>query len=209
MDFSASCWQLRHLSDESKRHKLRSGVVEFTPPPSQSARTYHRALAPTTVRSHLPFDHSHLVKSYGTAVPCRSKSTRHSPKLTLVIVPNLVYIKDNTMHTLFIIIIINTFLRWHKPSSLRPVSYCDLCRALSNTPTTVTWCQRQKLLATDMDCHACGRDMRLVKRKSPEGQGWRCPRKACRKEVTLRKNTFFAGSHLQLELILWLIHLNP
>ena len=64
------------------------GVVEFTPPPSQSARTYHRALAPTTVRSHLPFDHSHLpfdhlhlVKSYGTAVPCRSKSTRHSQKL--------------------------------------------------------------------------------------------------------------------------------
>ena len=113
--------------------------MEFTPPPSQSARTYHRALAPTTVRSHLPFDHSHLpqcakatvrlfhvalsprviVKSYGTAVPCRSKSTRHSPKLTLVIVPNLVYIKDNTMHTLFIIIIINTFLRWHKHSSLR------------------------------------------------------------------------------------------
>ena len=49
--------------------------------------------------------------------------------------------------------------------------------------------------------------MRLVKRKSPEGQGWRCPRKACRKEVTLCKNTFFAGSHLQLELILRLIHL--
>ena len=92
-----------------------------------------------------------------------------------------------------------------RPVQQRPVSYCDLCRALSNTPTTVTWCQRQKLLATDMDCHACGRDMRLVKRKSPEGQGWRCPRKVCRKEVTLRKNTFFAGSHLQLELILRLI----
>ena len=94
-----------------------------------------------------------------------------------------------------------------RPVQQCPVSYCDLCRALSNTTATVTWCQRQKLLATDMDCHACGRDMRLVKRKSSEGQGWRCPRKVCRKEVTLRKNTFFAGSHLQLELILRLIYL--
>ena len=41
--------------------------------------------------------------------------------------------------------------------------------------------------------------MRLAQCKSSEGQG-------CRREVTLRRDTF-EGSHLQLELIIRLIHL--
>ena len=36
---------------------------------------------------------------------------------------------------------------------------------------------------------------------------WRCPRKGCRREVSLRKDTFFEGSHLEIEKILRILHL--
>ena len=46
------------------------------------------------------------------------------------------------------------------------------------------------------DCPKCGRDMHLVKRKAvnKEQMEWRCPRKDCRQEVTLRSGTFFEGT---------------
>ena len=78
-----------------------------------------------------------------------------------------------------------------RPQQHHTTTYCDLCRALSDTTVTVhvpaTWCQQKKLLANDKDCPARGRAMRLAQCKSPEGQG-------CRREVTLRRDTF-AGSH--------------
>ncbi|KAL5502087.1 hypothetical protein EMCRGX_G008805 [Ephydatia muelleri] len=50
--------------------------------------------------------------------------------------------------------------------------------------------------------------MHLVKRKdSQEKMGWRCPRKNCRKEITLRRGTYFEGSHLEIQVILRLLHL--
>ena len=69
----------------------------------------------------------------------------------------------------------------------------------------MTWCIREKLLSTVKDCPACSQEMRMAKRKRPEGVGWRCPRKVCRKEVSIRKDTFFSGSHLKMEVIIWLI----
>ena len=66
----------------------------------------------------------------------------------------------------------------------------------------------RNLLASSVDCHACGRSCRLVKRKTtPEGKVWKCPRKGCQKEISLRKGSFFANSHLPIEKILRLIHL--
>ena len=42
------------------------------------------------------------------------------------------------------------------------------------------------------------RSMNLVERigrgSGPEGFTWRCPRKSCRKEVSLRSGTFFEGT---------------
>ena len=40
-----------------------------------------------------------------------------------------------------------------------------------------------------------------------EGVLWRCPRKGCRREVSLRKDTFFEGSHLEIEKILRILNL--
>ena len=71
--------------------------------------------------------------------------------------------------------------------------------------------------------------MHLVKRKdSPEKMGWRCPRKNCRKDITLRRGTYFegkligltvsniigccciyVGSDLEIQVILRLLHLWP
>ena len=40
-----------------------------------------------------------------------------------------------------------------------------------------------------------------------EGVLWRCPMKGCRREVSLRKDTFFEGSHLEIEKILRILNL--
>ncbi|KAL5515970.1 hypothetical protein EMCRGX_G001225 [Ephydatia muelleri] len=90
---------------------------------------------------------------------------------------------------------------------IHPMTYFELCGELVDHATTIRWCQKLKLLPSSKMC-SCGRGMHLVKRKdSPEQLGWRCPRKGCRKEVTLRKGTFFEGTHLEIQVILRLQHL--
>ena len=94
------------------------------------------------------------------------------------------------------------------PSTNTVVTYYDLCKQLPDAAATVTWCQSQGLLASSVDCPACGRGMHLVARKSsPEKMGWRCPRKGCRKEVALREGSFFSKSHLEIQKILRIVHL--
>ena len=47
------------------------------------------------------------------------------------------------------------------------------------------------LIPNSKQCLRCGRDMNLADRGSgPEGLAWRCPRKGCRKEVSIRVGTF-------------------
>ena len=86
-----------------------------------------------------------------------------------------------------------------------PASYFDLCKEIVDVGSTIRWCQERKLLAA---CPACSRDMNLVSRNtSPEKRCWRCPRKACRKEVSLRAGTLFSQSHLSIEKILRILYL--
>ena len=86
--------------------------------------------------------------------------------------------------------------------------YRNLCLELCDVESTVSWCQRFKLLARQKNCPRCGKDMQLLKRKdNPEQVGWRCPRKACRSEVTLRSGTFFVVSRLPIEKIVRILHL--
>ena len=88
------------------------------------------------------------------------------------------------------------------------ITYCNLCKEPTDLDSVITWCQRRKLLAEEKDCPACGREMRLVNKKgNPEKRMWRCPRKGCRKEVSVRTGTFFAQSHLEIEKILPILHL--
>ena len=103
------------------------------------------------------------------------------------------------------------------------ITYFNLCKNLMETDAAITWCQRLKLLPSSKWC-SCGRGMHLVNRKGcSDGVTWRCPRKGCRKELSLRGGTFFEGylfycticllcssflgSHLSLSIILRIIHL--
>ena len=57
-----------------------------------------------------------------------------------------------------------------------------------------TGAQRHPLIRISKQCPRCGRDMNLADRGSgPEGLAWCCPRKDCRKEVSIRVGTFFEG----------------
>ena len=75
-----------------------------------------------------------------------------------------------------------------------PITYCDLCRELKDAEDTIQWCQTMRLLASSKNC-SCGRGIHPVKRKGvgSEEKGWRCPRKGCRREASLRQGTFFEG----------------
>ena len=76
---------------------------------------------------------------------------------------------------------------------IHPITYFDLSRELVDPASSIRWCQTMKLLPSSKLC-TCGTTMHLVKRKdSPEKMGWLCPRKNCRKEITLRRGTFFEG----------------
>ena len=77
---------------------------------------------------------------------------------------------------------------------LGPMSFSALCEETCNEEATVGWCQKVKLLRSEHTC-SCGRSMHLVERRKAgkEGAMWRCPRRGCRKEVSLRKGTFFEG----------------
>ena len=87
------------------------------------------------------------------------------------------------------------------------ISYWDLAKALTDIPAAICWCRDRKLLATEMACEACGRECREVKRpRYPDGVCWRCPRKGCQKEYSLRHNSYFSNSKLSLENTLRILH---
>ena len=72
---------------------------------------------------------------------------------------------------------------------IHPVTYFNLSRELMDHAATIRWCQTMKLVSASKLC-SCGRGCTWRRHNNPEGMGWRCPRKGCRKEVTLRKGTF-------------------
>ena len=81
---------------------------------------------------------------------------------------------------------------------IHPITYFDLSRELVDPASSIRWCQTMKLLPSSKLC-TCGNTMHLVKRKdSPEKMGWQCPRKNCKKEITLRRGTFFEGKLIGL-----------
>ena len=70
------------------------------------------------------------------------------------------------------------------------ITYGDLCRQLASTASTVQWCRQKKLLPSQHTC-LCGAECRVVRRKRyPEGECFRCPRKGCQKVVSFRTGTF-------------------
>ena len=85
-------------------------------------------------------------------------------------------------------------------------NYRSLVLATENEKAVIEFCQRHKLLAIEKVC-LCGQTMNLVKRKNIDGIVWRCQRMTCKKEVTIRKGSFFEKSKLTLIQIMDMIYL--
>ncbi|XP_071506451.1 uncharacterized protein [Diadema antillarum] len=62
----------------------------------------------------------------------------------------------------------------------------------------VRWCRDHGLLATRMDCPACGQPCEERPYNRTDGVTWLCQTQGCRKTVNIRKGSFFEGSRLQL-----------
>lgn len=52
----------------------------------------------------------------------------------------------------------------------------------------------------------CGSQCNLTSRNNVDGLVWRCKRKGCQSVTTIRKNSFFEGSHLTLSEILQIVY---
>ena len=82
-----------------------------------------------------------------------------------------------------------------------------MCHEVLRDPdTTIQWCQRNFLLAYQRDCSKCDTDCNLVTRDGIDGYAWRRRRKGCQAVSSIRKGSFFEGSHLTLEQILQIVY---
>lgn len=75
-----------------------------------------------------------------------------------------------------------------------------------NRTKTIEFCMNIGMLRREISCTSCGRNMSLVKGgHCQDNFRWRCGR-PCRKEVSIRKGTFFEKSNLKLKKIIRLIY---
>ena len=68
----------------------------------------------------------------------------------------------------------------------------------------IEWLKRKNLILTHADCSKCGSITNFVKRK--KSYVWRCPKKGCQSELSMRDGSFFSGSHLSLNEIVELTY---
>ena len=89
----------------------------------------------------------------------------------------------------------------------KPVNLRQVTQVVEDRESLILWLMGKGLLANQPVCPSgCGCNLRMVKDKCIDGVIWRCPRKACRKKVSLRHNSFFAGSHLTLRQIILIVY---
>ena len=80
----------------------------------------------------------------------------------------------------------------------------DLIVATATQRESIEWAQNHGLLSRNKICEggncAGNNPMRLVNDKGTDGVIWQCSDgRVCRKKSSIRMNSFFSGSHLQIE----------
>ena len=74
----------------------------------------------------------------------------------------------------------------------------------------VTWLRRRGLIGdfTDGDCGKCTGKMKLVKDSSysKDGYCWRCSNRKCNSKVSIRRGSWFEGSHLTISQVIELTY---
>jgi hypothetical protein len=70
----------------------------------------------------------------------------------------------------------------------------------------ILFLQKTKLISSTRKCPECNVEMELVEKSDRiDGWIWLCPISGCKKEISIRKNSFFEKSKLQLSAILTLV----
>lgn len=91
-------------------------------------------------------------------------------------------------------------------NNLNSLSDKEFFNLIKTEEESITFAQELGLLKRKHIC--CGKEvpLRINKRDKNKGYFFRCTVKNCRKEVSLRKNSFFEGSHLLISQILTFIY---
>ena len=67
---------------------------------------------------------------------------------------------------------------------------------------------RERLLASQANCQLCGAEMNLKRRPSVKDQfSWRCTNGSCRTWLTVRHNSFFEKSKIDLQKWLHILYM--
>ena len=90
---------------------------------------------------------------------------------------------------------------------LTSFKYCNLFKEMETELSAIKWCQTNGLLTKDNMC-ACNELMEIRERNSETNKGFyfRCTVRSCKKEISVRKDTFFEGSHLSIATIFQFIY---
>lgn len=78
----------------------------------------------------------------------------------------------------------------------------EILKFLEDEREAIYYCMDKELIAQERVC--CNRIMKLVQRQTGKNKGWyfRCTTNGCRKEISVRKDSFFSNSHLSIGQIL-------
>jgi hypothetical protein len=90
---------------------------------------------------------------------------------------------------------------------LNTLTYEEFFPFLTSEMQALSFAQQLEMIPYQRRC-VCGTHMKIREKLDVKNRGFyfRCPSSLCRKEVSVRKNTFFEKSHLQISTILMLIY---
>ena len=89
------------------------------------------------------------------------------------------------------------------------INLWKLSRLLADHERCIEWCKEHNLLSSSMKCPKpeCGNALKWQRRTaSGDGFVWRCSRKNCNGQASIRQKSWFSGSKLSLEKILALTY---
>lgn len=93
--------------------------------------------------------------------------------------------------------------------ALENTNLWKLSRLLADHEQCIQWCKDHNLLSSSIKCPKpeCGNTLRW-QRRSASGDGfvWRCSKRNCNGQTTIRQNSWFSGSKLSIEKILALTY---
>ena len=94
---------------------------------------------------------------------------------------------------------------FHCASVMSVIIHSDLVKKLETPSSCLEFCRAHGLIARDRFCDVCGQSMRLANRqggkKSSDCFSWRCTKKGCGKERSIRTVTWFDKSRLTIRQI--------